>query len=381
MSFLTLDVETTVKNKGSPFTKDNKLCLIGILEEGNYTGYNIEHGDKPYGSKLKEVQSKIDSATILVGFNIKFDLHWLYRYGIQFDHKKIWDCQVAHFIITRQLNKYPSLEEVAAYYKLGTKVDEIKKLWEEGYDTTEIPFDKLDRYCEQDNRLTFNIQQKQQQYFKEHPAQYRLFVLQMVDLLILREMEWNGMRFNKELSLDLAKELEERQTRIVNNYTFPVDVSFSSGDHVSALLYGGIIKEKYREHYQQTLKSGIVKDKERWSIREVELPRLVDPPPKTELKKEGYYQTDAETLGLLLKKRVPKYVKQLILDLLEWSKIDKLRGTYALGLPQQMDKHGDEEYIHGNFNQVVAVTGRLSSSNPNLQNRDKKIDHCFISRY
>lgn len=158
-------------------------------------------------------------------------------------------------------------------------------------------------------------------------------------------------------------------------------LNLSSGDHISALLYGGTIKEKYREAYIFQYKDGRQAEKERWAIKEHILPQLVKPLPKTEMAKEGFYATDKVTLTQLCRKRIPKETKQLIEDIIEYGDLSHLNGTYYEGLPKQMDLHGDEEYIHGQFNQVVAVTGRLSSSKPNLQNRDKRIDHCFISRY
>jgi DNA polymerase I-like protein with 3'-5' exonuclease and polymerase domains len=68
--------------------------------------------------------------------------------------------------------------------------------------------------------------------------------------------------------------------------------------------------------------------------------------------------------------------------LMERSGLEKRRGTYLHGLPEMMkEMDWDENMIHGQLNQVVAVTGRLSSSKPNMQNFDKKISTLFISRY
>jgi DNA polymerase I-like protein with 3'-5' exonuclease and polymerase domains len=254
-------------------------------------------------------------------------------------------------------------------------------MWKEGIDTPDIPWNILESYLKQDLNLTYQIYLKQKEYFDTHPALYRLFYLEMVDLLVLQEMEWNGMRFDKEKSLALANETSNRLAALYSSLSFTCPVSFTSGDHISALLYGGTIKEKYRESYEVTLKSGEVKKKERWSIKEHQMPQLVKPLPKTEMAKKGFYATDKVTLQQLTHKRIGKETKQLIEALIEYGDLAHLNGTYYEGLPNQMNLHGDEEYIHGQYNQVVAVTGRLSSSKPNMQNRDKRIDHCFISRY
>lgn len=380
-NILCLDVETQIKNKGSPFTKDNKLCMVGILSESLYSIYDIEYGQDPYGKKLNAIQRQIDEASLLIGFNIKFDYHWLRRYGVKFSHIKTWDCQIGHFLITQQQSRFPSLDEVAAFYELGMKEDVVKTMWNEGIDTPDIPWGILESYLKQDLTLTYKIYLKQKEYFNMHPELYRLFYLEMVDLLVLEEMEWNGMRFDKEQSIELANKTSNQLVAINSLFSFICPISFTSGDNISALLYGGIVKEKYRESYEVTLKSGEVKQKERWSIKEHEMPRQVTPLPKTEMAKKGFYATDKVTLQQLTHKRISKETKELIDAIIEYGDLSHLNGTYYEGLPAQMDLHGDEEYIHCQFNQVVAITGRLSSSKPNMQNRDKRVDHCFISRY
>src|SRR5690606_27629138 len=88
---------------------------------------------------LKEARC-IEDATLLIGFNIKFDLHWLRRYGIRPNDKvRIWDCQLAEFIITGQQGAYPSLDGCCEKYGLGQKDDRISEYWKLGVDTTDIP--------------------------------------------------------------------------------------------------------------------------------------------------------------------------------------------------------------------------------------------------
>ena len=98
MRTLTLDVETTISNKGNPFDRTNKLCYVGTT----HGLFDIEYSDAPYRNKLDEIQNQIETAETLIGFNIKFDLHWLKRYQINFENKRIWDCQLVHFILTGQ---------------------------------------------------------------------------------------------------------------------------------------------------------------------------------------------------------------------------------------------------------------------------------------
>jgi hypothetical protein len=79
----------------------------------------------PIRNILKKYNLESMTAEILVGFNIKFDLHWLRKYGINFVGKRVWDCQLVHFILTGQQDTYPSLNSVAAYYDLGSKLDVV----------------------------------------------------------------------------------------------------------------------------------------------------------------------------------------------------------------------------------------------------------------
>ena len=76
-----------------------------------------------------------------------------------------------------------------------------------------------------------------------------------------------------------------------------------------------------------------------------------------------------------------KFTK-IIEDLLEYSKLEKLKNTYLLGWSDLIDKmNWKKDYIYGNLNQCVVVTGRLSSTKPNMQNVDKYTKKFMESRY
>ncbi|HNL81787.1 MAG TPA: DNA polymerase [Chitinophagaceae bacterium] len=100
----------------------------------------------------------------------------------------------------------------------------------------------------------------------------------------------------------------------------------------------------------------------------------------SELKKEGYYSVDENTLMSLKTKN--KEHKKLIDTILKLAKLEKLVGTYFHGIPKKMNEFGwKDNYIHGQLNQVVARTGRTSSSNPNQQNLDPEFKKLCVSRY
>lgn len=384
MRSLILDVETTISNKGNPFDETNKLCYVGLLGSIPRT-ISIEYGDEPYRHKLDEIQKEIDESEILVGFNIKFDLHWLRKYGINFVGKRIWDCQLVHFILTGQQYPYPSLNSVSAYYDLGSKLDVVAtEYWGNKIDTPNIPQDILEEYLVGDLQLTQKVYEKQMEEFASSAkTMQRLISLHNQDLLILQEMEYNGLLFDEKQSNVLAEELQEQIKKIDDilfEYHSLVDFNPNSTEHLSAFLYGGIIKVKRRETIG-LFKTGTRKGqaKERWVLHEITFDRLVNPLKGSELEKEGFFSTDEQTLKSL---KGNKKAKEVIELLLHRAVLEKRLSTYYKGLVdlrKEMNWH--EGRLHGQLNQCVARTGRLSSSKPNLQNFDGEIKTLFRSRY
>jgi DNA polymerase I-like protein with 3'-5' exonuclease and polymerase domains len=382
---LILDVETTISNKGNPFDETNKLCYIGLLGSTPRT-ISIEYGDEPYRHKLEEVQKEIDNNEILVGFNIKFDLHWIRKYGINIMGKRIWDCQLVHFILTGQQNPYPSLNGVADYYDLGSKLDVVAtEYWGNKIDTPNIPKDILEEYLIQDLQLTQKVYEKQMEEFAvSTKAMQRLISLHNQDLIILEEMEFNGLLFDENRSNILAKELEtqiEVMDKILYDYHDLVEFNPNSTEHVSSLLYGGTFKVR-RKEIIGVFKTGtrMGQQKERWVEHEIVFPRLINPIKGSELIKEGFFSTDDQTLKSL--KTRSKYGKDLVEVLLKRATLEKRLTAYYRGLVdlrKEMNWH--EGRLYGQLNQCVARTGRLSSSKPNLQNFDGEIKQLFGSRY
>lgn len=381
-NYLVLDVETTISNKGNPFDETNKLCYVGLQD---WDVYDIEYSGEPYRNKLDTIQKAIDDAEILVGFNIKFDLHWIRKYGINFVGKRIWDCQLVHFILTGQQNPYPSLNGVAAYYDLGSKLDVIaSEYWKNGIDTPDIPKDLLEEYLDGDLRLTEQVYLKQlEEVEKASPQLKRLISLHNQDLLILQEMEYNGILFDEASSNKLAKELEE-QIGVLDGLLFEyhnlMDFNPNSTEHVSVLLYGGVIKVK-RKEVIGTFKTGLRagQPKERWKEEEITFEKIITPLKGSELEKEGFYSTDEQTLKTL---KGSKRAKELIELLLTRATLEKRLTAYYRGLVDlRLKMNWPTGKLHGVLNQCVAKTGRLSSTKPNLQNFDGEIKQLFGSRY
>lgn len=384
MCGLILDVETTISNKGNPFDETNKLCYVGLLDT-SHNLFSIEYNDQPYKKHLEEIQSRITNAEVLVGFNLKFDLHWLRKYGINFMDKRLWDCQLVHFILTGQQYPYPSLNSVAAYYNLGSKLDVVAtEYWANKIDTPNIPADILEEYLLGDLQLTQKVYEKQQEEFAlcTKPMQ-RLISLHNQDLMVLQEMEYNGLIFDETKSTELGKELQTQITLLnksLSEYHKLVEFNPSSNEHLSVLMYGGTIKVKRREVIG-LFKTGDRKGqaKEKWVEHEIKFDRLVSPLKGSELTKEGYFSTDEATLKSL---RGTKYAKELVELILTRATLEKRLTTYYTGLVDpRTSMNWPVNKLHGQLNQCVARTGRLSSSRPNLQNFDGEIKQLFGSRY
>lgn len=330
----------------------------------------------------------VDSDGFIVGFNLKYDLHWLKRYGVDVSRCHIWDCQLFEFINKNQSTPFPSLNDVAAYYGVGVKDDEVAKYWEAGIDTDRIPPEVLHKYLRGDLDLTYQVYLAQREVFKTYSLQRQnLIKLHMHDLMVLKEMEFNGTKIDLE-GLDKAARLSQTELQqtedSLRRWTGDFKhFNFDSVDHVSCLLYGGTVSVDVAEPYEHTYlsgpRAGTTVTRNKWSVETRTYPRLVEPLEKSELKKEGYWSTDEKWLGKLKNKRE---VKELVTLLLKRSELEKLIGTYYIGLPKLLETMDwKESLLHGQLNQCVAVTGRLSSSKPNMQNFDKGVNQYVVTRF
>lgn len=384
MKPLFFDVETTGatnESYGHPFDPRNKLCMLGFRASDGVYLVPIEMGDLPVGKGLADFNSR-GKEFCFVGFNIKFDLHWIRRYGLNLP-TQIWDCQYAQYCIWRQERTYPSLDQALEYWGFPKKLDKVKtEYWDKGIDTDQVPLPMLEEYLAGDLERTQWVYEAQLNYVADKPELYKLIVLGNEDILVTQEMEWNGFYYDNEASIAKGKEIEVEISEIdheLSSFVPNVPADWNSNDFVSAVLYGGVVKESYRESYERVLKSGEVKPKERWSIREHQLPALVKPVKGSELAKEGFYSTNEDSLRKL---KGNKKVQRIVELLLHRAKIEKLMSTYYFGFPKLYEKKNwENNFYHPNLNHVVARTGRLSSTTPNGQNIPDMIRKLMVSRY
>lgn len=224
---------------------------------------------------------------------------------------------------------------------------------------------------------------------------YKLFKIQCMDLLVLLEIESNGILFHTESALEYASKLQEQLDELLYKFQQILNSDIpriTSNDDISTILYGGTIIETISipvGHYKSGSKIGEVKYKK--ENIEHTFPQLVKPLKDTETKKsinriaEGKAEQHTQwevNEPVLRKLKATGDARKLIDIILEYNKLDKLRGTYLQGYSDLITKMGwKHNMLHGSLNQCVAVTGRLSSNKPNLQNADKNTKKFMRTRY
>lgn len=261
------------------------------------------------------------------GHNLKRTILALMKEGIPIPPTDM-DIMIAHYIINPELkHTLEYLTETILSLQLATNADHIRQTC-----------------CRADAALRIR-QQLQQQFPDDSPNTRLLYDMEMPLIHVLARMETNGVLIDDFALTQSADGLKQRLAGIereAKNIAGDPSINISSPKQVGILLY-----EKLH---------------------------IAEKPRKT---KTGQYATDEETL-MSLKSKNP-----VITKILEYRGIKKLLSTYIEALPKLINRHTGR--IHTSFNQTVTATGRLSSSNPNLQNipvRDndgKYIRQVFIA--
>ena len=394
MSTVTYDVETSIFNFGNPYDVRNILV-----------SYSVKVDDAPIVHKRYDepdfktyLQECFKQATLLVGQNLKFDLSWARHIGCVVPERcRVFDTQLCEFVLSGQTNSFASLNSLEELYGLPTKLDEVASFWEKGISTEDIPADVVEEYNNYDVQLTYDVYQRQLEDPRMTGALKKLILLQGADLLVLQEMEYNGIKFDKERSLQEANKLKEELDGLKAELTKLLgDINFNSGDQLSVALFGGAYEVENRHDEERVYKSGPRKGETytRSVLDSVDVVKCLGyfrPNPKDELAKTKgkpdnelvhgtrYYSTASDVLGQLpARTNVQKVV---LTKLNRVAYIEKLVGTYLEAFPMLLEQQQWGELIHGQYNQVVARTGRLSSSKPNMQNAPAELDKYLVSRY
>lgn len=388
---LFFDVETSIFNKGNYADPRNFLVSYSLLSRQDGLRF-VYYTDPDFLSILRH---SLGMASLVVGFAIKFDLHWALNHGIEVTCP-VYDLQIAEFIYSGQELAYDFLDAALERYDLPLKKDLVKEYWNAGVSTEHIPIAVVEEYNNHDVVSNKSLFEVQQQLLSD--KQKRLVLLEGEDLKALVAAEHAGILFDTDKAISKCNDYQESLKAIEHSLGVflpsgipPGCWNWDSGDHLSALLYGGVISFDYAISEPAIYKSGEKKGQEyvrnKWFTTDVVFPQRFRPIEGTEVKKTKdnptakvhFYQTDSPTLSQL--KTREKDSKNLLTLLAERSEKIKVVEMIHSIMNKMLERNWQNNYIHAQFNQNVVITGRLSSSQPNLQNTPPEVDELLVSRY
>ena len=388
MTYVIIDAETTVKNtvggnKASPFCPDNYVVLLGMLKDGCTA-------TSPASKDI--LDQLIGFSGTLVGNNFKFDLHWIRKCGFGFREfvargGKIWSVDIAEYVLTGQEHKFASLDNLSLKYGGTLKDTRLKELWDAGVQTEEMDLEMLRDYLEAD-LLNTEIVYKAQLEAAKKSGQMPLIEAMMDAALAVAEIEWNGMPVDlKELEKQ-TKRLEGLRSDAQETALFAAygamggmvvpgpALNLNSAKQMSALLFGGVIEwvDKVPDGVFKTgARAGQPKFKK--TPQNAIIPPVFVPEEHWKTATPGVFSVADNVLEALEARG-----SDLARELRKYRGLAKEYGTYAEGLPKLI--HADGK-VHQNKHQTSTNTGRMSSSEPNLENQPtgSEIKRIFGSRY
>jgi DNA polymerase I-like protein with 3'-5' exonuclease and polymerase domains len=368
-------------NPGSPFDPRNKIVCTVVAHSGTAE----VHWPTPDQWPIIEA--------IKVGHNLKFDLLHLAMYFIGTGCElgdvlawlmkhRVWDTMLAEYILTGQHSTMVSLDQVSAKYGGTLKDDKVKQAWANGYLTSQIPKDTLEEYAAHDGTNTEKV------FLAQYAEAERLGMLplmesQMKALVATTVMEFNGMAFDKPQALAAIQEGEkelETLLKTLNSHMGWKDANCMSNKQIGTFMFGGTVEHKVDKLqfnvdgspllYKSGMKKGKQKTKKETKATVVKAKFQCE----DEWRNKTGFKTDDSTLKILRNiadTRGEQATVDFITDLLTARKIKKDVSTYYIGYSNLTWGDG---YIHPNINHCITATGRLSCSNPNLQNASSKED-------
>ena len=337
---LSLDTETTSIN---PVDAE----LVGLsfaVEEGKAFYVAIPAERKKAQTIVNIFKPLYESTEILkVGQNIKYDMEVLMNYGVRLA-APMFDTMIAHYVLQpEQKHNMDILAETLLGYQT-VHIDELIGPKGKGQKNMRdlSPADICD-YAAEDADVTLRLYNVLKPRLKETGVDDLFYNIEMPLVPVLAEMEMNGVRLDTKALAETSRTLTDRMKQIEQNIYKLAGHEFNiaSPKQVGEVLFGEM--------------------------------KIVDKPKKT---KTGQFVTSEEVLQQLRSKA------PIVDDILAHRGLKKLLGTYVDALPKLINPHTG--HIHTSFNQAVTATGRLSSSDPNLQNipvrgeDGKEIRKCFI---
>ena len=337
---LCLDTETTSIN---PIDAE----LVGLsfsVEEGKAFYVAIPAERKKAERIVNIFKPLYESTKILkIGQNIKYDMEVLMNYGVRLA-APMFDTMLAHYVLQpEQKHNMDILAETLLNYQT-IHIDElIGPKGKSQKNMRDISPAGICDYAAEDADITLRLYNVLKPRLKEADVEDLFYNIEMPLVPVLAEMEMNGVLLDTNALAETSKVFTDRMTQIEKNIYELAGHQFNiaSPKQVGEVLFGEM--------------------------------KIVDKPKKT---KTGQYVTSEEVLQQLRSKA------PIVDHILEHRGLKKLLGTYVDALPKLINPHTG--HIHTSFNQAVTATGRLSSSDPNLQNipvrgeDGKEIRKCFI---
>jgi len=322
--FLTLDTETTSTN-----AIDAELVGLSFSVEEHKAFYVPVPANREEAQKVVEIFRPVyeNEEILKVGQNLKYDLEVLRNYGIELKGK-MWDTMIAHYLIQPELHhNMDYMAEIYLHYQT-IHIDEL--IGPKGKNQHSMrdlsPIDIYEYACE-DADITLQLKNKLEPELKKHGAEKLFYEIEMPLMPVLAEMEMNGVCLDTASLAETSKQFTTRMNDIEQRI---YELAGQSFNIASPKQVGEILFDKLK---------------------------IVEKAKKT---KTGQYVTSEEVLQQLKNKH------EIVADILEHRGLKKLIGTYIDALPKLINPRTG--HIHTSFNQTITATGRLSSSDPNLQN-------------
>jgi DNA polymerase-1 len=321
---LVLDTETTSTN---PI--DAELVGLSFAAKENEAFYVAIPSDRQEAKKYVNIFKPLyENPKILkIGQNIKYDLEVLRNYGVELKGA-LWDTMIAHYLIQPELrHNMDYMAETLLNYKtihidelIGPKGKNQKSM-------RDLPPTLVYEYACEDADVTLKLKNVLEPKLKESGVEHLFYDIEMPLVPVLAEMEMNGVCIDTDSLNETSKiftnrmqELEQRIYELAGE-----QFNIASPKQVGDILFGKM--------------------------------KIIDKPKKT---KTGQFVTSEEVLMQL------KHKNEIVEDILNHRGLKKLLGTYIDALPKLINPRTG--HIHTSFNQTITATGRLSSSDPNLQN-------------
>ena len=322
--FVSFDTETT-----STEAINAELVGLSFCVEEKQAFYVPVPADRQEAEKIVNIFKPLyESEEILkIGQNMKYDIEVLGNYGIEV-RGKMFDTMIAHYLIQPELRH--NMDYMAEIY-LGYQTIHIEELigpkGKGQKNMRDLTPEQIYEYAAEDADITLQLKNKLEPELKKYGAEDLFYNIEMPLMPVLAEMEMNGVRIDtdslKETSGVLTSRMKEIESRIYE--LAGMEFNIASPKQVGEVLFDKL--------------------------------KIVEKAKKT---KTGQYVTNEEVLQSL------KHKHEIVADILEHRGLKKLLGTYVDALPKLINPRTG--HIHTSFNQTVTATGRLSSSDPNLQN-------------